>query len=108
MRPHCLTLQITFRNMKPSEFVAARVNVEAAKLNRYFNRITSCRVVIESPHRHHRWAETFHVRIELGVPGEEIVVKRAPSLRRALAHGETVKWAKRLEAGAPHTDRTAG
>ena len=97
-------LQIAFRNMEPSEAVAARINAEAAKLDRYFNRITSCRVLVEAPHRHHRWGEPFHVRIELGVPGEEIVVKHAPSLRRALEHSDTPKWVKHLEPDARHKD----
>ena len=99
-----LPVQITFRNMQPSEAVAARARAEAAKLDRYFDRITSCRVVVEALHRHHKWGEQFHVRIELGVPGEEIVVRHAPSLRGALAHTDTSKWLKHLEAGGAHKD----
>ncbi len=99
-----LPLQITFRNMKPSQAVSARINAEAAKLNRYFNRITSCRVLVEAPHRHHHWGEPFHVRIELGVPGSEIIIKHVPSLRKALAHSDLAKWVKSLEPDAPHKD----
>ena len=99
-----LPLQITFRNMEPSDAVAARVNAEAAKLDRYYGRITSCRVVVEAPHRHHRWGELFHIRIELGLPREEIVIKHAPNLRRGLAHAGESKWAKHLEARAAHKD----
>ena len=99
-----LPLQITFRNMEPSEAVATRIRAESAKLDRYFNRITSCRVLVEAPHRHHRWGEPFHIRIELGVPGTEIVVKHAPSLHSTLAHAETGKWCKHFEAGVPHKD----
>ena len=43
----------------------------AAKLEEFFSRITSCRVVVEAPHRHHKSGELFHVRIDLGVPGHE-------------------------------------
>src|SRR5690242_20249741 len=99
-----LPLQITFRHMKPSEAVAARINAEAAKLDRYYERITSCRVLVEAPHRHHRRGEAFHVRIEMGVPGEEIVVKHVPSLRCALGESDDAKWAKHLESEAPHKD----
>lgn len=97
-------IQITFRNMKPSEGVADRVHAETAKLNRYFKRITSCRVIVEAPHRHHRWSGAFHIRIELGVPGDEIVVKHTPSLRSALAQRHVFKWVKHLETDAPHKD----
>jgi ribosome-associated translation inhibitor RaiA len=90
--------------MEPSEAVAMRIRAESAKLDRYFNRITSCRVLVEAPHRHHRWGEPFHIRIELSVPGTEIVVKHAPSLHSALARAEMGKWSKHFEAGVPHKD----
>jgi hypothetical protein len=48
--------------------------------------------------------ELFHIRIELGVPGAEIVVRHAPSLPGALARAETGKWSKHFEAGVPHKD----
>jgi ribosome-associated translation inhibitor RaiA len=99
-----LPLQITFRNMEPSEAVATRIRAESAKLDKYFNRITSCRVLVEAPHQHHRSGEPFHVRIELGVPGNEIVVKHAPNLHSALAHADTAKWSKHFEAGGRHKD----
>ena len=51
-----------------------------------------------------KWGEPFQILIELGVPGEEIVVKHAPSLQRALAYTDNHKWVKHLEAGAPHKE----
>ena len=41
-------------------------------------RIVSCRVLIEAPHRHHQQGRLYRVRIEIGVPGEHIVVGRSP------------------------------
>jgi ribosome-associated translation inhibitor RaiA len=64
-----LPVQITFRNMTPSDAVAARVQEEAGRLDEFYRRITSSRVIVEIPHRHHTLGEQFHVRIELGVPG---------------------------------------
>lgn len=72
-----LPVQITFRNMPRSEAVAARVQEEAEKLDEFYKRITSCRVIVEVPHRHHVFGDQVHVRIELGVPGGEIVVRAA-------------------------------
>lgn len=66
--------------MDTSAAVAARVQEEAAKLDRYFDRITSCRVIVEAPHRHHRRGEPFHVRIELGVPGKELSLRMSRRL----------------------------
>ena len=36
----------------------------------------SCRVVVEVPHKHHQQGRRFNVRIDIGVPGSEIVVNR--------------------------------
>lgn len=99
-----LPLQITFRNMPPSDAVAARVQEEAEKLDEFYRRITSCRVIIEAPHRHHKWGEQFHVRIELGVPRGEIVVSHEPSLRSAIQRGTEEAWMKHLEAHPQYKD----
>jgi ribosome-associated translation inhibitor RaiA len=93
-----LPVQITFRNMPPSDAVAARVQEEAEKLDEFYRRITSCRVIVEIPHRHHTLGEQFHVRIELGVPGGEIVVRHEPSLHSAVRRGDQEEWEKHLEA----------
>jgi ribosomal subunit interface protein len=67
-------LQITFRDMAPSPAVEARIREKAAKLERYFDRITSCRVVIEARNRHQRQGKLYNVRIDLHVPGETVMV----------------------------------
>jgi len=46
------------------------------KLEEFFKHITSCRVVVEVPHKHHHQGKQFNVRIDIGVPGSEIVVNR--------------------------------
>jgi cold shock CspA family protein len=60
----------------------------------------SCRVVVEVPEHRRRYGGLHHVRIDLGVPGGELVVKNEPSLHGSIAIGG--KTAKRLEAGTPH------
>ena len=92
-----LPLQTTFRNMDESPAVAARVQEEAEKLGKYFDRITSCRVIVEAPHRHHLHGELFHIRIELRVPGKELVVAHEPTL----IHEES-ELHKHLEVEGPH------
>ena len=99
-----LPVQITFRNMPPSEAVAARVQEEAEKLDEFYRRTTSCRVIVEIPHRHHTLGEQFHVRIELGVPGGEIVVRHEASLHSAVQRGDKEEWEKHLEANPQHKD----
>ena len=72
-----LPLQITFRDMDPSAAIEARVREKAEKLERFSDHLMSCRVVIEAPHRHHQKGKLYHVRVDLGVVGGEIVVDRA-------------------------------
>ena len=99
-----LPVQITFRNMPPSDAVAARVQEEAEKLDEFYKRITSCRVIVEVPHRHHVLGDQVHVRIELGVPQGEIVVRHEPSLRGAVRRSGEQEWEKHLEANPQHKD----
>ena len=73
-----LPLQITFRNMDPSEAVEAKIKERAEKLERFTNKITSCRVNVEAPHKHQHKGSLYHVRIDITVPGEELVVSRKP------------------------------
>ncbi len=74
-----LPLQVVFRNMDHSPAVEARVREQAEKLERFYDRIMSCRVVVETHHRHHHKGNLYHVRIDLTVPGDELVVSREPA-----------------------------
>jgi cold shock CspA family protein/ribosome-associated translation inhibitor RaiA len=95
-------LQVTFRNVEPLPAMELKIRSEAAKLETFYERIMGCRVSIESPHRHHREGSPYHVRIDLTVPGGELVVKHEPSLRtRARRLGETA-MKKHSEARDPH------
>jgi ribosome-associated translation inhibitor RaiA/cold shock CspA family protein len=71
--------QITFRDVAHSEQIEEQVREHAAKLEEFYERITSCHVVIEKPHRHHGQGNLFHVRIHVAVPGRELVVDREPA-----------------------------
>lgn len=73
-----LQMQITFRRMNHSPLVERWIREEAEKLETFYNRIAACRVAVEVPHRHHQKGKRPHVRIDLRLPGKEIVVKREP------------------------------
>ena len=96
-----LPIQITFRNTEPSPPLEAKVRKEAAKLERFYAPLVSCRVVIETPEHRRRYGGLYHVRIDLGVPGGELVVKNEPSLYGSTAEGEE-KTAKHQEIDTPH------
>jgi ribosome-associated translation inhibitor RaiA len=83
-------LQLTFRGMAHSDTLAAHVRLRAEKLEQLFDRTVSCHVVVELAGHHHRHGDRFHVSINLGLPGHEILVGRAPSNDRG---PETASWA---------------
>lgn len=67
-------LEITFKDIDPSPTIEAKVREKAKVLERFFDRITSCSVVVEAPHRHSRQGELYNVRINVNTPGEQLVV----------------------------------
>jgi cold shock CspA family protein len=73
-----IPLKVTFRNMPPSPAIEASIKEKAAKLDTFYERIMSCRVIVEAPHRRHYKGKAYLVRIDLTVPGGELVVNRAP------------------------------
>ena len=71
-----LPLQITFHGIERSPAIEAAIYEKAAKLEQFHERIMSCAVVVGIPGRHKHKGKEFVVRIDLKVPGGEIVVSR--------------------------------
>jgi len=72
--------EIVFEGMDPSPYVGSRVTKEVEKLEQMHGRITSCRVVIHAPHRHHHKGYLYHAALHLTMPGNiEVTVNRNPS-----------------------------
>jgi len=71
-----LPLQITSRNVSLSENAEQSIREKAAKLDQFYDQIMGCRVLVESPHRHQQRGNQYNVRLDITVPGSEIVIKR--------------------------------
>ena len=69
-------LDITFRHMDPSPAVEERIRGKVDELERFFDRIVGCRVVIEQDHRHHRQGNLFRIRLDITLPGRTIAIDR--------------------------------
>ncbi|MEX2631984.1 MAG: HPF/RaiA family ribosome-associated protein [Tistlia sp.] len=76
-------LQIAFHGMDPSPAVEARIRERVARLERLFDRLVSCRVVVEAPHRHGRQGKLYRVKVLIGVPGHDIEVAHNKPLDHA-------------------------
>jgi cold shock CspA family protein/ribosome-associated translation inhibitor RaiA len=73
-----IPLQITFRDMPPSKAIEDIIRDKANKLDSLYDDIMSCRVIVEAPHRHHHKGKAYVVRVNMTVPGGELVVNREP------------------------------
>lgn len=72
-------VQITYQDVVHTPTIEELIQKKAHELERYFNRITSCRVSVRAPHKHRRTnGNYYHVTVELSVPGAEIVAGRDP------------------------------
>ena len=71
-----IPLQITIRDIEHSEALETHIRDKVKKLDEFFEHIMSCRVVVDMPHKHHQQGKQFNVRLDIGVPGNEIVVNR--------------------------------
>lgn len=69
-------LQVSFHGVDHSDAVETKIREHAEGLEKFYDRITSCRVVVEAPHGQHHKGNLYDLRIVLEVPGKEIVVKR--------------------------------
>ena len=69
-------VQITFRGLAASPSTEAQVRHKVDELQQFSDRISACRVTLETGHRHHRHGNVYQVRVDLAVPGGKIVVNR--------------------------------
>jgi len=74
---------VSFDDLPVDEAVRQAALEHVAQLEQLSDRITGCHVVVAQPHRHHRSGRLFSVRVDLLVPGGEIVVNREHHLDHA-------------------------
>jgi ribosome-associated translation inhibitor RaiA len=74
--PMTVPLQITFRDLPSSMAVEEQIRERAEHLERVFDRLTACRVIVEGRHRPQRAGRVAHLCIELTVPGRTITIGR--------------------------------
>lgn len=76
-------LEITFRDIPHSDAIEASIRKHAEKLDQYYDHIMACRVMVEAPHAHKHQGKIYHVRVDLTVPGKELVASRSPGEHQA-------------------------
>ena len=77
-------LQIVFEGIGHSDAVEARVREEVRKLEKFYDRISTARVVVGRPQHRRAKGDTYQTRVHLTVPGApDIVVNVDPSIDHA-------------------------
>lgn len=71
-----IPLQVTFREVEHSEALENHIRDKARKLEQFYSALVGCRVMVDQPGKHQHLGKPFNVRIDLTVPGGEIVVDR--------------------------------
>lgn len=69
-------LQITMRDMPHSDMLEDHIRQKVVKLENFYPHLVGCRIVIEVPHRHKQQGRKFDVRLDITVPGGELIVNR--------------------------------
>lgn len=69
-----IPLQITFRDVDHSEAVETRIREKVEMLEKHSDKIISCRVTVSAPHKKHTKGKLYDIRLDIGLPGHEIVV----------------------------------
>lgn len=69
-------LEISTKLIDLSPDLEADLRRRAAKLERHFDRITSCRIAVERESFHHQDGGPYKVRVDITVPGSELVAKK--------------------------------
>lgn len=88
-------VQIVFRNMASSDALTEHIREKVAKLEEFSAGIIGCHVTVEVPHKHHHQGKKFNVRVDLKVPGAELVATRDQNEDVYVALREAFDHAKR-------------
>lgn len=90
-----LPLEISSRDVRLGDETEKLIREKAAKLDKMFDQIIGCRVMLEMPHRSQKSGLTYSVRIEITVPGGELIVKREPDEDLHVAIANSFETAQR-------------
>jgi ribosome-associated translation inhibitor RaiA len=116
-----LPVRIQFHGLEPSEAIDASAREHARKLESFAPNLMACRVTIDLEQKHQHQGRPFGVRIDLTMPGQELVVNRVQhddvyvALREAFGNmrrqledavrirrGQTKQHARPADADADH------
>lgn len=69
-------IHITFHQLDHSKALEQEIYQKAEKLFKTHPFIMDCRIVVNSPHHHKHKGNLYQIRVDIKVPGEELIVNK--------------------------------
>lgn len=91
-----LPVQITVRDVPGSKAIDNLIHKRVEKLHHYYQRITSCRIVIEVPQKNKHQGKLYSAHVDLTIPGKELVINRKQNEDLYIAVRDAFDAAERL------------
>src|SRR3954471_23031620 len=96
-----IPLEISTRDVTLTPPIEAELRKRAQKLERFYGRITSCRIAVERPTgNHHQEGGPYRVRVDITVPGSELVADKSDEEIYAAIRGAFDAAERQVEAWA--------
>lgn len=76
-------LEVSYRNLEGSPAIEQHIHARVQHLERLAPNLIGCKVMIEAPHRQHHQGKIYHVRVQVTLPGHEVVASRDPAEHHA-------------------------
>ena len=73
-----IPVHIVYRDVERTDAIDSHIRKLVEKLHSHAERVVSCHIALEAPHRHKQQGRHYRVSIDLAVPGAELVVDRCP------------------------------
>ncbi len=90
-----IPVQITAKGIELSDAVREEIAEKTKKLDRFYERIMRCKVVVEEPKRHPHEGKMYSVHIVMTVPGGELATKRELNKELSVAVRDAFRAARR-------------
>jgi ribosome-associated translation inhibitor RaiA len=88
-------VEITFRDVPHSDALESDIRDKASKLETFYPHMTGCHIVVEMPHKHSHQGREFVVRLDIKVPGGELVINHEHSADAHVAVRDAFDAARR-------------
>ncbi len=97
-------IEIAFQHCEPSEEIRAAIAKQAQRLEKFSDRITSCRVVVTGPQTRHRLGELFQIDLRIAMPEHKDVIVGQDARRRAPS--ASMLWSRSGRLSTPRCGRS--